>query len=441
LQRGFDVVMGQKWLIERNIEAMPPGVYFSKTLTRRDGKALARARRAGYLVAAIDEEMPGIRATGSDLRWISADAVDCCDMIFIAGTGNTDAFNQRFGAEEKVITVGNPRWDLLKPSLRRLYDADVEQIRREFGRFVLLNTNLGLTNTEKGTPEQIVQDQIRLGKLDPNNPGDMAYYADIRRMEDANRVVMLDLIRKIPAAFPDLNVVLRPHPSERLDTWAEAVAGIDRVKVVRSGPAVPWIMACRALLHTNCTTGVEAHALDRPAICVLPTELTVNERYLSNKVNPTVRDADQAIGLLRQVLTSETAMPYDAAMGAAFADAMSHDVGVLAAEAIVDRLYEAAMERRSVRGYEGWKPGRRYKWHVSQKNVRAVLMPELKAGTVLNRLNLVGGLLGRNPLATVQQCGAKLVWITSRKVPLTFYGWRTLAELRSRLHPKLLLAS
>jgi surface carbohydrate biosynthesis protein len=441
LQRGFDIVMGQKWLIERNIEAMPPGVYFSKTLTKRDGKALARARRAGYLVAAIDEEMPGILATGSDLRWISAEAVDCCDMVFIAGTGNTHAFSQRFGAENKVVTVGNPRWDLLKPSLRGLYNDDVEAIRQQFGRFVLLNTNLGLTNTEKGTPEQIIQDQIRLGKLDPHNPGDMAYYAEIRRMEDANRAVMLDLLRKIPAGFPNLNVVLRPHPAERLDTWIDAVRGIDRVKVVRSGPAVPWIMACQALIHTNCTTGVEAYALDRPAICVLPTELTVNARYLSNKVNPTVRTADQALELLRRVLTGGSGMPYDAAMGTAFTDAMSYDARVLATETIVNRLYDAAMERRDIRSSEGWKPGRRYKWRVSQKNVRAVLMPELKAGTVLSRLNLVGGLLGCDPLATVQQCGAKLVWITSRKVPLAFYGWRTLAELRSKLHPKLLLAS
>jgi surface carbohydrate biosynthesis protein len=441
LRRGFDVVMGQKWLIERNIEAMPPGVYFSKTLTKRDSKALARARQAGYMVAAVDEEMPGILATGSDLRWISGDAVDCCDMIFIAGSGNTRAFSERFGAGGKVITVGNPRWDLLKPSLRRLYNADVERIRRAFGRFVLLNTNLGLTNTEKGTPEQIIQDQIRLGKLDPNNPGDMAYYADIRRMEDANRAVMVELIRKIPATFPDVNVVLRPHPSERLATWEQAVAGFDRVKVVRSGPAVPWIMACSALLHTNCTTGVEAYALDQPAICVLPTDLPVNERYLSNKVNPTVRDADQAIALLRQILSGEVGTQYDTAMDATFVDAMSHDAQVLATEAIVDRLYEAAMGHQGIRGHEGWKPGRRYKWHVSQKNVRAVLMPELKASTVLDRLNRVAGLLGRDHFATVQQCGAKMVWITSRKVPLTFYGWRTLAELRSKLKPRRLATS
>ena len=42
--RGFEVVLGQKWLIERNIEYMTPGVYLSKTLTVRDAKMLQRAK-------------------------------------------------------------------------------------------------------------------------------------------------------------------------------------------------------------------------------------------------------------------------------------------------------------------------------------------------------------------------------------------------------------
>ena len=53
-------MLGQKWLIERNIEHMTPGVYLSKTLTVRDAKMLQRAKAAGYITAAIDEEIPGL---------------------------------------------------------------------------------------------------------------------------------------------------------------------------------------------------------------------------------------------------------------------------------------------------------------------------------------------------------------------------------------------
>src|SRR5215218_5186750 len=52
LTHGFEVVIGQKWLIESNIRRMPPGIYLSKTMTRRDAESLARARAHGYLTAA-----------------------------------------------------------------------------------------------------------------------------------------------------------------------------------------------------------------------------------------------------------------------------------------------------------------------------------------------------------------------------------------------------
>src|SRR3954468_861216 len=71
LTHGFEVVIGQKWLIESNIRRMPGGIYLSKTMTRRDAASLARARAHGYFPAAIDEEMPGLVTTPEELRWIA----------------------------------------------------------------------------------------------------------------------------------------------------------------------------------------------------------------------------------------------------------------------------------------------------------------------------------------------------------------------------------
>ena len=42
LERGYEVVLGQKWLIERNVKSMPAGIYLSKTLTQRDARTMAR---------------------------------------------------------------------------------------------------------------------------------------------------------------------------------------------------------------------------------------------------------------------------------------------------------------------------------------------------------------------------------------------------------------
>src|SRR3954463_6972251 len=60
LSYGFEIVIGQKWLIESNIRRMPAGIYLSKTMTRRDADRLAKARAQGYFTAAVDEELPGL---------------------------------------------------------------------------------------------------------------------------------------------------------------------------------------------------------------------------------------------------------------------------------------------------------------------------------------------------------------------------------------------
>ena len=89
--RGFEIVLGQKWLIERNIERMTPGVYCSKTLTVRDAKMLKRARAAGYVIA-DDEEMPGSVVHDKKFWWISPDAVEATDLIFCPAAFNSGAF-------------------------------------------------------------------------------------------------------------------------------------------------------------------------------------------------------------------------------------------------------------------------------------------------------------------------------------------------------------
>ena len=51
----------------------------------------------------------------------------------------------------------------------------------------------------------------------------------------------------------------------------------------------------RLLVHTNCTTGVEAVALDRPSFCLVPADNPANRRYLANQVNPVMRTTEDVI--------------------------------------------------------------------------------------------------------------------------------------------------
>lgn len=421
LTYGFEVVIGQKWLIESNIRRMPGGIYLSKTMTRRDAESLARARAHGYFPAAIDEEMPGLVTKPEELRWIAPEAVAEAEAIFIGGEGNTQSFVARFpAAKAKVHMALNPRWDLLRSTFRSLFDEDAARIRAKYGDFILVNTNQGFTNSEKGTQDEILKEQVRLGKIDPANTEHMDYVRSICEMENENKAVILEIIPGLRKAYPDRTVVIRPHPSERISTWSDAFKGDPKIQVVREGSAVPWILASSLLIHTNCTTGTEAIAMSKPAICVLPIDSAVTRRYLSNRVNPVARSVAEALALTDRIISDGATSIFTPQMIDTFHHAMSFEDDRLGAQIIIEQLVDAVQRREGFSAEPGtvsaWRPDQKYRWHIPDKNVRAELFPMLDREAVMRRLQKIAKALGIELMPEVEYCGSKALLIGNRRM-------------------------
>lgn len=423
LARGFEVVLGQKWLIERNIEHMTPGVYFSKTLTVRDARMLQRAKQAGYITAAIDEESPGLAVEHDTFWWVSAAAVATTDLIFMPGARNIRHFAACHNVPEShVRPAANPRWDLLRQELRPVLEPEAAELRARHGDFILVNSNLGLSNSKKGSAKEMIQGLIDQGKVDPSDTRLIKMLDDIVEMEAVNRRALLELLPRLAERFPNIKIVLRPHPSEDLDVWSNWVAGIPNLAVIREGSAIPWIMAARLLVHTNCTTGVEAVALDRPAICIVPAKNPANARYLANQVNPVVATTDETLAMVASVLDAPQSC-YTRAMIEVFRDRMSYEFDRLGTEAVIDAIaglgeggaFAAAPTMANV---SAWRPSGGYRWNLKDKNVRGTLFPALDMAEVQERVERFQALLGLDVRMRIETCGNKVLLLSPR--PLAF---------------------
>jgi hypothetical protein len=282
----------------------------------------------------------------------------------------------------------------------------------------LINTNLGFTNCEKGDVATIIRDQERLGKLDLQNPDHAAYVQSIISMEDANRAAIETLLQELPSRFPDHRIILRPHPSEALGLWQKTAAGHPRVDVVREGPAVVWIMAADLLLHTNCTTGVEAMALDKPAICVMPSDSPANDRYLSNRVNPISRNVAEALDLASRILQPNGHKFYTDDMLSLFRQSMSYDQDRLGAETILSSISNRLTPLPAPSATSLWQPKRRYRWRIRDKNVRGILMPQLDKAEIQNKLASFARLLHVKPPAYISEAGSKVLLVSNAQLPL-----------------------
>jgi len=410
---GFEVVIGNKWLMQRNIGHMPAGVMLFKTMTTRDAKAMRLAKSHGYATAAIDEEVPGVVARRSKLRWTCEEAVRTCDVIFAQGDDLREALVRRFpDYQDKYVVVGNPRWDLLRPEFVGTYEEDVARIRRDFGRFILVNTNLGFVNSGKGSAEKVIRTLERGGKIDRRRPEDAAYIEDFCRLEQGNFDAIKALLPRLSDEFPDHRIVVRPHPGENMDAWKSALASVPRTELVRIGAAVPWILASEVLVHTTCTTGVEAFALGKPAVSYRPIYVPVIDNYLSPQINFVADKIDDLIGRVRSILAApQHRFSYPEEFHANFQQSFANATGPFAAERVARHLAPRSGLRPDPALCAKWQPRPGYVRHIATKAHKNRLMPPIDRDQVLGRLHRIQSQTGRQDLLKVDTCGDRMFHI------------------------------
>jgi hypothetical protein len=228
-----------------------------------------------------------------------------------------------------------------------------------------------------------------------------------------------------------MRVALRPHPSEKVEAWRAWLGEHSGIEIVREGSAVPWILASKVLLHTNCTTGVEAIALDKPAICLIHPDSPANRRYLANRVNPVVTSTDTAIAVLERVLAVPESC-YTPDLVERFKDSMSVNATELGAEQIINQvlaLGEARGWRSHMAATSSWRPYKGYRWKQADKNVRGTLFPGLDIPAVAARIATLQQLLGLKQRIRLERCGAKLLLLTTRPLNPGTLVRRTLGAL------------
>jgi len=344
-------------------------------------------------------------------------------MIFMPGARNIRHFVACHNVSEShVRAAANPRWDLLRRELRLVLEPEAAELRRRYGDFILVNSNLGLSNSRKGSAAEMIQGLIDQGKVHPSDKRLLQLLDDIVKMEEANKDALLQLLPALAERFPHLRIVLRPHPSEDMDAWSKWLPSISNLILIREGSAIPWIMAASILVHTNCTTCVEAVALDRPAICLVPEPSPANARYLANQVNPVVSTIDETLDLVARILMNPQSC-YTPAMIDLFRDRMSHEHERLGTSAMLDAIVglsdeQFAPEPAVVRRMSAWRPYRGYRWTIKDKNVRGALFPDMELNDVRDRLQRFQSLLGLKRQVQLEACGNKLLLVSPWPLPL-----------------------
>lgn len=339
VQQGWQVVLGSKAMINRNIWRFPRGVYLCQTLTRRRLTMLRLLERLGIPSLGWCEE--GLIYQSSDVylsRRVWPETLSKLSALVAWGERSKEDLNvvaRPLGLHAQAL--GNPRFDLLRCGLRGFYDPQVNRIKEKIGDIILVNTNFSSVNP---APECAG----RTKPVDPKSDGSHTQSAEkFERFQGLRREVFDDFTAMVPdlaARFRDKVIVVRPHPAECPKIWERVAQNQKNILVTREGPVVPWILASKALIHNGCTTAVEAALMDRCPIAYCQATESGLEAILANDISRRTTSLDEL------AVTVEMSMAGNLALDGAQQSLLDHCVssrhGPLASERILQLCDDAA---------------------------------------------------------------------------------------------------
>ena len=290
LKAGLHVIIGQQWALSKNIFNVPQGVFLFKTVNEIQATHMVDAKDAGHFVTASDEE---VLACSSDYCFRSAmgpTAAKMLDRFYAQGTHHGEIIEDEFPElSGKIVTTGNPRIDLLSSWGRNLFSKDAQRIKNQFGSFILFNTNFGWVNSIWNASEDTKQILIRTGRLNLEDPESIARYEETVNWEQANLDEIDKTITWVANNITSHSIIIRPHPAEDQAFWSSRFQDHPRVSVITEGSHIPWTIAADLMVHTSCSTGMEAAVLGTPALSITPRpDARQHMNLLSNKINVSV---------------------------------------------------------------------------------------------------------------------------------------------------------
>lgn len=279
---GFKSYLGYRTEMDIVISSLPKSIYLAKSFTERSNKMFNILSKLGHTICAWDEEAlvhypPDIYFS----RRLSAQAIKYIQHLFAWGKDNAQLFRSYpyYPNNLPIHTVGNPRLDLLRSEFKPFYADEIKAIKQEYGNFILFNTNFGNVNAHLPM-HNLFLNKDYLGRYKDIGKGAVGmgyeFAAGCASYKQTIFDAYLALIEYISQKLPDKNLVIRPHPVEKLDPYLGLAEKYPNIQVARKGNVIPWIHAADTLVHSGCTTGIESYLSKKLAIAYMPVE---NDRF------------------------------------------------------------------------------------------------------------------------------------------------------------------
>ena len=304
VKRGYKVVIGRKQEVHVSMGIHPPGFYLGLGAQQNFYEQFKGLKAKDFVVSAMDEEgLITLDDTIYKRLKVSPETLSATEIMFAWGQHQQKLLAEEAPVGCQIEPVGNLRLDTLRPQYRGLWNKDIADIKQKYGRYILIVSSFGSANHFEGDKyfESLKEKKIIRNQSDEDI---LRAYIELKKK---NLQAYLDAIPALAAKHPDVNFIVRPHPSESHDLWMKGAAGLKNVFMVSENSIQPWILGSEAIIHHFCTSSAEAMLGDVPALAYRPFSDTAIETELPYKCSKQVTSLDGLQAAVAQILAGDRA--------------------------------------------------------------------------------------------------------------------------------------
>lgn len=302
LSRGYSIVLGRKGYVKKVAQRLRRGIYFYKDHSKEGFPSLKQTEY--FYKVSLDEEGLLFLNNKFFLNRAIPNELDYLKAIFTWGKLQKEMLMKvKPNLCEKIIPIGNPRFDLLRPEYKVLYRSTYKKLEKKFGRYILINTNFGPGNFNCHYKISYLENIKKAFLI--KSEKDQQFYCERVKFYEKLFEAYSSMVAEVAKMFPNINFILRPHPSEDHGNWRKTLKGLRNVKVIYEGSATAWMYGSIGIIHTGCTTGIESWALDKPVLRYNPEPNMGYEPALPNKLGYNLTSVDSLARGIENILKKQ----------------------------------------------------------------------------------------------------------------------------------------
>jgi surface carbohydrate biosynthesis protein len=287
-QAGFRVIFGRKAEVEYFTRCFSNSIYIGLQSTNTYLNFYKKVKLNNNKLILFDEEGLVTLSKKTYLKTkFSKKIATICDIFFCWGRESYKFLSlNRKDFKKKLVISGNLRFDILKKRFNFLNKKNSDLIKKKFRSYILVTCSFGNVNHYNTKYGKISFLQKNHYLNDSQSVKNYKYYLKYNKKKFLqNRI----LVKYLAEKFKDLNIIIRPHPSEKLGSYLNLKKKFSNVHVSKEFSIAEWLKWSKLNIHYYCTTSLEASAMGVENLAFKPdfnSKNFVNIPYLfSNKID------------------------------------------------------------------------------------------------------------------------------------------------------------